>query len=182
MLKLFRMNHKKKDVDAQIIDLCAERESCKERIREIRAEMQRLVERAADADDLDQKILSLDFRAQKSAMAVETERFDDLSDLIVRLQNVRAVGERCQRLDYIMRIDGGIDTDSVLREQAEIQVRREMFQESNRSADMDMNSVLPGEQSGFCELDEDFARLVQKARRESAPARQFETVPAAEMA
>lgn len=182
MLKLFRMNHRKKDVDAQIIDLCAERENCKKRIREIRTEMQRLVERAAGADDLDQKILSLDFRAQKSAMAVETERFNDLSDLIVRLQNVRAVDERCQRLDYIMRIDGGIDTDSVLREQDEIQVRREMFQESNRSADIDMNSALSGEQASFCELDEDFARLVQKAANEGAPTKQPEAAPIQEMA
>lgn len=152
-----------RDMDARIQALRQDREACMQRIRGLRAEMNALVERAVDADDLDQKILSLDYAAMKGSLNAETERFQDLSRLITRMQDVQAMDERGKRLEYIAAVRDGIDEAALRREEDELQARRAMMEEE---AALNALDGLPASYADNAFVpDADFACQLAQARR-----------------
>ena len=153
-----------RELDDRIRALRLEREACMQRIRSLRAEMNALVERAVDADDLDQKILSLDYAAMKGSLGAETERFQDLSRLITRMQDMQAVDARGRRLDYLASVREGIDEAALRREEDEIAARRAMMEEEEALNAPDDATPLPGENAFV--PDADFACQLARARRQ----------------
>lgn len=130
-MKLGLFRSKERELDSRIQALRQERELCMQHIRTIRADMDALVEQAVDADDLDRKILSLDYTALKGQLNAESERFQDLSRLITRIQGLQAVERRGRRLEYIASVREGIDEDALRRSEDEIEARRAMIEESD---------------------------------------------------
>ena len=151
-------------LDRKLQTLREEREQCMARIRNLRGDMDALVQRALDADDLDQKILSLDYAAMKGSLNVESERFQDLSRLITRIQDVQAMEARGRRMDFLASVRDGIDEAALRREEDEIQIRRERMEEE------DARNALDGAPSALSETafvpDADFACRLTQARRQ----------------
>lgn len=161
-MKMTLFRNRGKEIDERIQALRQEREKCMQHIRGLRAEMNALVERAVEADDLDQKILSLDYTAMKGSLNAETERFQDLSRLIARMQEIQAVNARGKRLEYIAAVRDGIDEAAVRREEDEIAARRAMMEE-----DAELNALdgAPAIGEGAFVPDADFACRLANARR-----------------
>lgn len=178
-MKLTLFRNREREKDERVQSLRQERELCMQRIRGLRAEMNALVERAVDADDLDQKILSLDYSAMKGSLGVETERFQDLSRLIARMQDAQAVESRGRRLAYIASLRDGIDEAALRREEDEIEARRAMMAEEAELNAADGFSALYSD-TAFVP-DAEFACKLAQARRDrqDAPAEEATEPPEA---
>ena len=149
--------------DDRVFELTLQRENCMKRVRALRGEMQALVDQAVGADDLDQKILSLDYAARKRALAAELERFQDLSDLIGRFRSIQAVSESCRQMDFMSELGDRIDVEALQRQEDEIRIRRDMMREEAEAVDA-VAAAAPA-RSAF-EIDRDFAdRVAQAAER-----------------
>ena len=154
---------KPRSTEEKIAFLQAQREVSKARIREIRACIHDLIAQAAEADDVDRKMLSVDFETQKGMLDAETEHFTDLNRLIFQLRGVQIVQARQDTLSDIEQAGACIDTDALIRAEDALAVRREMKQEADdRLADAFAASAV--KTAGFSE-NEEFVRLV---RREQA--------------
>ena len=165
-MKMTLFRNREKDTDGRIHALRQEREKCMLHIRDLRTEMNALVERAVDADDLDQKILSLDYTAMRGRLNAETERFQDLSRLITRMQDIQAVNARGKRLEYIAAVRDGIDEVALRREEDEIAARRAMMEEDAELNALDGTPTI-GDRAFV--PDADFACQMANVRRRRQP-------------
>lgn len=160
MKKLFRSRNRK--LNEKIQALRQEREVCTQRIRALRAEMDALVQRAVNADDLDQKLLSLDYSARKGSLNVETERFQDLSCLIKRMQDIQAMNTRNKRIEYIASVRDGIDEAAMRRAADEVEARRAMMEEEEAFSAPYGAILEPGDNTFV--PDSEFSCLITQAR------------------
>lgn len=153
----------------RILALQAQREASKGKIRAYRAAMQTLIRKAAEADDLDRKALSLDYEAQKGLLAVEEEHFADLNRLIGQLQGVQRSQARQDTLSDLLRACDCIDVDALARKEDELAIRRELKKEEDDRLD-DAFAIAAVKDEPFAE-DEEFARLVrlEQAKKTLAP-------------
>lgn len=147
----------------KIACLQTQREESKAKIRKIRACMQSLIAQAAEADDLDRKVLSIDYEAQKGILDVETEHFNDLNRLISQLHGVQMAQVRQDTLSDIEQAGAYIDADALIQAEDALAVRREMKQEADEQL-AEAFAASAVETVSFSE-NEEFARLV---RREQA--------------
>lgn len=177
-MKLFNHKNTVNREEEQLTELRQRREACAARIREIKGDMSALVGKAAEGDELEQQILSLDYTMNKNLLSAEMERFRDLSDLILRLMQAQQMRDKGERVRYVERVGSRIDTGALLREQDEIAARRALLEED--AEDMAF-AATEASRPAFA-MDEDFSRLVSQAKREkaAAPAREAR-VPAAEV-
>lgn len=150
----------RQNTEVRIQSLQLQREASKKKIRRLRMDMQDIVQQATTADDIDKKILSLDFFARKGELASETERFQDLSNLIGRLQSMMAADEKRQRLNAVASLWESIDTHALVRERDELNVRRELLKE-------EVNCFAAFDDLADCEdcfqIDNEFVQLVNTA-------------------
>lgn len=166
--KLFGMN-KKKDTDRQIVELQNKLEDSKRKIRYINNDMKRLVQQATEADDLDKKILALDYEAKKSELATETERFQDLRGLISKLQSIQAIDENRRHLDKMTEVSDELDIRGLIRQEDEINARRSMLQEEEEAyAAVRAERVTGG--TFAAEQEDEFMRMVDAAKLEKRKA------------
>ena len=127
MLKFFKRAHE--DADAKIVELQTKMEESKKRIRLLRTEMKSLEEQGLNADDLDMKILSLDYEAKKGEMDSEMARFQDMSMMISKLQDKQKLDEKRKHLDTLTQVTDDMDLGKVMRDADELTIRRDMLDE-----------------------------------------------------
>ena len=169
-----------KDAEKEIYALRAQRAACVQRVRTLKEEMNRLVDSAVGADELEQKILSLDYEAKRDVLAAETQRFQDLSGLIARLQKAQAVDEGSRRLDGVAAAGSRIDTAALLREEDELRARRAMMDEEERDFAAAQEGYDEKTRDAFA-ADEGFAALVREAKlRRMQPVAPAQTAQPAE--
>lgn len=159
------LNKKKRKAAAQrekVMELQIQREMVKKNIRLLRSEMQSLVEQAAAADDLDRKILALEYEGKKAQLDTETAHFNELSKLISQINSVAMLFERQKILDQVAAVADGIDTQGVLQAGDELTARRAMLQEDSDALD----DVLKGSSIQAETLGEsaEFTRLVRNVK------------------
>lgn len=156
------------DMEEKIIALQEQRNEAKEKIRKLRAESQLLVQQATEADDLDRKILSLDYEAKQAAIRLEEGHFADLSRMITQLQNIQAVQNREATISSVARISESIDADALIRQETELAARRDMMREDAETLDCALAQARPDD-TGFSE-NEEFAKLVSQAKKQKVKA------------
>ena len=159
---------RRSDMEEKIIALQEQRNEAKEKIRRLRSESQLLVQQATEADDLDRKILSLDYEAKQAAIRLEEGHFADLSRMITQLQNIQAVQNREATISSAARISESIDADALIRQETELAVRRDMMREDAETLDYALAQSRPDD-TGFAE-NEEFARLVSQAKKQKVNA------------
>lgn len=150
----------------QVMQLQIQRDTVKKNIRRLRNEMQRLVEQAVSADDLDRRILSLEYDEKKAALGNETSHFNELSKLISQFNGVELVYERQRMFDQIATVVDAIDTQAVLRTEDMVTAQRTMLQEESEA----LEDMLKNSAAGADEMREsaEFTRLVRDAQLKKA--------------
>lgn len=159
-----KKNHtSSQDYEERIMHLQLQREVSKTTIIKIRKDMQALIDCAVSADDLDRKILSLDYEEKKSMLATETEHFEDLNKLIRQLRSAALANERCRAFEQIASISDGIDTRAVLTAEDTVDIKRSMLTEELASLD----NLLVHDEHGtrIPEENPEFVQLVQEATK-----------------
>ncbi len=146
----------------KVMELQIQREEVKKHIRLLRNEMQSLVEQAAVVDDLDRKILSLEYDAKKADLNTETAHFNELSRLISQLNGVAMVYERQKLFDHVATVAEDIDVQAVLQAEDQMAAHRAMMQEDSEALD----DLLRDRSVAADELGEsaEFTRLVRDAK------------------
>lgn len=157
---------RRNDTDKRISDLIAQREAAAERIRQLRTEIDALVDQAVCADDLDTKILSLDYESRKTDLAAEMERFKDITAMIARLRNVEVIESNRRRIERVTQLGETIDIETLHRKKDEIQIRRDMMREAQEDVE-DMKDLLACEPDSI-DIDEEFSRRIAQARQSAA--------------
>ena len=163
----------KKETKANIqrkkgVELQLQREAVKKRIRQLRGEMQALIDQAACADDLDRQILSLEYDEKKADLHTETTHFNELSKLISRLNGVAMVYERQKVFDQVAAVAENIDVQSALEAEDQMAAHRAVMREEADALDdllRDGNAAA----DGLVESAE-FTRLVREAKLRKAAA------------
>lgn len=157
------MFFKKKNAKAsaqreKVMELQIQRDMVKKNIRHLRGEMKELIDQAANADDLDRKILSLEYDEKKMQLDNETAHFNELSRMIIRLNSVALVHERNKATTYMSDVADTIDTDSLLKADDEMTARRKLMQDDADALD----DVLNNNRMQMEEIGEsaEFSRLV----------------------
>lgn len=170
---------KKKDKKAaaqreKVLELQVQRETVKKNIRLLRADMQALIEKAAAADDLDRRILSLEYDEKKAELTTETSHFNELSKLISQLNGVAMVYERQKIFDQVANVAEDIDTQAVLEAEDMMNARRAVLQEDSDALD----DVLKAGRVQGTELGEsaEFTRLVRDAQLKKVSAPRVESL------
>lgn len=150
----------------KVMELQIQRETVKKSIRLLRADMQSLVEQAAGADDLDRRILSLEYDEKKAELNTETAHFNELSKLISQLNGVAMVYERQKLFDQVANVADDIDTQALLEAEDMMTARRAMMQEESAALD----DVLRGSSVKTDMMGEsaEFTRLVRDAQLKKA--------------
>lgn len=150
----------------KVLELQVQRETVKKNIRLLRADMQALIEKAAAADDLDRRILSLEYDEKKAELTTETSHFNELSKLISQLNGVAMVYERQKIFDQVANVANDIDTQAVLEAEDMMNARRAVMQEESDALD----DVLRGNRVAADEMGEsaEFSRLVRDAQLKKA--------------
>lgn len=161
----------------KVMELQIQREEVKKHIRLLRGEMQTLVEQAAVVDDLDRKILSLEYDAKKADLNTETAHFNELSKLISQLNGVAGVYERQKIFDRVAAVAEEIDVQAVLQAEDQMAAHRAVMQEDSDALD----DLLQGRSIAADELGEsaEFTRLVRDAKIRKAALPRKETEEAA---
>lgn len=163
----------KKETKASIqrkkgMELQLQRETVKKRIRQLRGEMQALIDQAASADDLDRQILSLEYEEKKADLNTETTHFNELSKLISRLNGVAMVYERQEIFNHVAAVAENIDVQSALEAEDQMAAHRAVMREETDALDdllRDGNAAA----DGLVESAE-FTRLVHDAQLRKAAA------------
>lgn len=152
----------------KVTELQVQREMVKKNIRLLRTDMQSLIDQAAGADDLDRKILSLEYDEKKAELNAETVHFNELSKLISQLNGVAMVYKRQKIFDQVATVADDIDTQALLEAEDMMTARRTMMQEESDALD----DVLRGSSVRTEELGEsaEFTRLVRDAQLKKASA------------
>jgi len=161
-------NRKKSNIlhqeyEERIMHLQLQREISKNTILRIRSDMQELIDRATCADDLDQRILSMDYEEKKATLATETEHFEDLNKLIRQLRSAVLANERCKAFEQIASVSDCIDTYAVLKAEDTVDIRRTLMKEEFDS--LDELLIQDGKKVWSIEENSEFARLVQEAAK-----------------
>lgn len=165
---LFKKKAKDRVQREKVLELQMRREMVKKNIRLLRTDMQALIEKAAAADELDRKILSLEYDEKKAELNTETTHFNELSKLISQFNGVAMVYERQRIFDQVASAAGMIDTQEVLKADDMMRARQEMMLEESGTLDdlLKSSSILteePGESA-------EFTRLVREAKLKKAEA------------
>ena len=135
MLFMKKKTNKASAQREKVLELQVQREAVKKNIRLIRADMQQLVDKAAAADDLDRRILSLEYDEKKSELNTETSHFNELSKLISQLNGVAMVYERQKIFNQVANVAEEIDTQAVLEAEDMMNARRAVMQEDSDALD-----------------------------------------------
>lgn len=156
------------------LELQVQRESVKKSIRLLRADMQSLVEKAASADDLDRRILSLEYDEKKAELDAETTHFNELSKLISQLNGAAMVYERQKVFNQVAAAAENIDTQSLLEAEDTMSARRALLQEDSDTLDDVLSAgrihtADPGESA-------EFTRLVRDAQLQKASAPRLDSL------
>ena len=144
------------------LELQVQRDAVKNNIRLLRAQIQELVEKATKADDLDRRILSLEYEEKKAALNTEIAHFDELSKLISQLNGVANIYERQQLLNQVAKVSDTIDPQAVFAADDMMQARRAVMQEESDALDDVLKNSMP-QQHAFAESVE-FTQLVREAQ------------------
>ncbi len=146
----------------KVMELQLRREGVKKNIRLLRSDMKALIDRAADADDLDRKILSLEYDEKKAELNTETAHFNELSKLISQLNGVAIVYERQKMFDQVANVADNIDFQSLLEAEDRMTARSAMMQEESDALD----DVLRGSNVKADMMSEsaEFTNLVRNAQ------------------
>ena len=159
---MFRMfANKTKDEGKKIDTLMTDREETRKRIRKTKEQMDKLVQYAAKADDLDRRIYSADYRTLKDQLLAEMQHFEDVGRLVRQLRNADLTRQRAAAMEKIARISNQMDLDGLIMDEDYVSVRREMLAEDDEQylAAIEQNN----EQNDFGIEDEEFGRLVARA-------------------
>jgi len=161
-------NRKKSNIlhqeyEERIMHLQLQREISKNTILRIRSDMQELIDRATCADDLDQRILSMDYEEKKATLATETEHFEDLNKLIRQLRSAVLANERCKAFEQIASVSDCIDAHAVLTAEDTVDIWRAMMKEEFDS--LDELLIHAGKKTRSIEENSEFAQLVQEAAK-----------------
>lgn len=165
---MFMKARERKANRARIKKLCEVqllRDASKQRIRKLRAEMQCLVEQAAGADDLDRKILSLEYEEKKADLSTETGHFNDLSRLISQLHGAVMIHEKRRSFDQVAAVADTIDTQSVLHEDDLLTIRRSILEEEADA--LDSLLVESSASASTVVVDPGFERLVSMEQQKN---------------
>ena len=178
MFKVFAKKMKKEENKIDI--LMTDREETRKRIRKTKDQMDKLVQCAAKADDLDRRIYSADYRTLKDQLLAEMQHFDDVGRLIRQLRNADLTRQRAAAMEKIAKISNQIDLDELIMDEDYVSVRRAMLAEEDeqyRTA-VEQNN----EHDDFYKEDEDFSRLVARAiiREKMTSADEVQTMPTEE--
>lgn len=162
----FGKKAKKRGQREQVMELQMQRETVKKNIRLLRNDMKTLIEKAAAADELDRKILALEYDEKKAELETETAHFNELSRLITQINGVAMVYERQRIFDQVASVAETIDTQSVLRADDMMRARKELLLEESDALDdvLKSGNVLMG---GTGESEE-FAQLVRAEKLKRA--------------
>jgi len=164
MLKIF--SRFREDTDAKIVALQTKLEESKKRIRTLRAEMKCLEEQGVSADDLDMKILSLDYEAKKGELSSEMTHFRDLGMMISKLQDKQKLEATRKHLDTITQVTDDMDLDGLVRSADELTARRSMMDEENEEYAAMRAAHASSEDAFSLETSSDYARRVNELRLE----------------
>lgn len=157
--------NKKRNTEAKILSLQQAREESKKTIRALRIEMDNLVKQALQGDDLDKKILSLDYMDTKGKLALETERFEDLSTLIGRLQGIRSTDEKLKRLGRVTALYDHMDRKAALREKDRLAIHRSLLEEEQ--ADYEGLYDTETSENAVFSMAPEFERLLREAENQA---------------
>lgn len=159
MFKVFAK--KTKNEESKIDTLMTDREETRKRIRKTKEQMDKLVQCAAKADDLDRRIYSADYRTLKDQLLAEMQHFDDVGRLIRQLRNADLTRQRAAAMEEIAKISNQMDLDGLIMDEDYVSVRREMMAEDDEQylAAIAQNN----EHNDFGKEDEEFSRLVARA-------------------
>ncbi len=179
MFKVFAK--KMKNEESKIDTLMTDREETRKRIRKTKDQMDKLVQCAVKADDLDRRIYSADYRTLKDQLLSEMQHFDDVGRLIRQLRNADLTRQRAAAMEKIAKISNQMDLDGLIMDEDYVSVRREMLAEDDEQylAALEQNN----EHNDFYKEDEEFSRLVARAivRESVASEDEVQTAPTEEM-
>lgn len=150
-------------IEKNIATLQQQLNESKEKIRKIRAEMELLIYQGTEADDLDRKILSLDYENKKRVLEVEEEHFNDLNRAIAQLQDVALVAIREKALENVTKYGESIDTEAMNKKADRVSARREVMHEETENMHAIIEEAKP--KDGLMEENEEYSKLVSEAKR-----------------
>ena len=156
-------NRSNDGIEKNITALQQQLNESKEKIRNMRAEMELLIHRAADADDLDRKILSLDYENKQRVLKVEEEHFNDLNRTIAQLQDVALVAIREKALENVTKYGESIDTKAINDKADHVVARREEMKEEAEGMRAIFEETKPTD--SLMAENEEFSKLVSEAKR-----------------
>lgn len=119
----------------KISELNQRRNMVKERILKLRREINELVEKAASADDLERKILSLEYEEKKRSMTTEMEHFNDLSKLISQMNGIAITYERQKIFNQWISDVESLNASEIRMENNRMEARRMLMQEESDALD-----------------------------------------------
>ena len=155
---------KNKADENKIKALVSEREETRKRIRKQKDQMDGLIRKAAEADELDRRIYSADYRTTKEQFLAEMQHFEDLSRLINQLRNAGLTRERAAALEKIVAVSDAVDRDQLIANEDYVSARREMMAEEDERF---RDALEDHEPERFDEEDAEFTRLVARAQAEN---------------
>lgn len=150
-------------IEKNITALQLQLNESKEKIRNMRAEMELLIHRATDADDLDRKILSLDYENKQRVLKVEEEHFNDLNRTIAQLQAVALVAIREKAFENVTKYGENINAQAINDKADQVAARREVMREEADDMHAILEETKPTE--GLMAENEEFSKLVSEAKR-----------------
>ena len=159
---------RRQSLNDNIIELTCQRDQCAERIRTLRSEMDSLVDHALTADDLEQKILSLDYEAKKLALNAEYERFSDLNQLITRYRSAQLMTNNSNGLAQVAAMGEKLDMAGLQARGDAIRIRRDMLNENAEQLWNMTDSPMGQNPEPFKVCDEFAARMAQAQQKRSS--------------
>ena len=139
-----------------------ERRQMRSEIAQLREEMKKLVNEGVDADDLDRKILAVDYECLHTELQAKQEHFADLGNIITQMRTERLKEREAEMLRHMEDCYDTIDYAGIARNQDYIAACREVAREEREA----MDSLARERTGSTCSplSDIEFMREIARAR------------------